>query len=615
MFYYNFMKRIFFLVSFLLGLIFVSGGSVQAQTSCFDGSSWVGPSGNPPSSNRTKPLYASCSGTQVLGGDTFLVQFGEDSSTLYGNTASGYNIRIQDTANNPEIQLQYGTGSNDHWAIYNNQSDDSLRIWSYNSGSADDRLTILQNGNVGVNETSPSNKLDVNGIIETSGPNGTGAEGGLFIRNQLAGNALTGGLRIGGITTEQKYADIYWADGTNFYWAVNSGGVRNLHFRNNNAGIGLYFGNPTYSSTNQSVFYSDVDINGSIKIADGTQTDGYVLVSDANGLASWKPVSAASGAYSGYWQLSGSLLYPNSTNYDVGIGTTAPSAKLEVDGATKIIHSSSPSLYIQNDANSSSVYALEVYSQGLQKSYLSSNGGAYFSSDVGIGTTNPAVKLNVADNAVASTVAVSVDNLYESGAGGSQAETSALNLRLSKGGSGNGPKIAGQIIAGKDGGEWYTSDTVDSYMAFNLRRDNSKFEAMRITSDGFVGIATTTPAYTLDVDGDMRASNYYGASDRRLKKNIKPLGSVLAGLEELQPVSFEWKNDELSGVNIGLIAQDVEGVFPELVVTDKTGYKAIAYDQVSILLLAGFQEQQNKINELESRIDKLEKALNKLTNE
>ncbi|MFH1030685.1 MAG: hypothetical protein V1770_05510, partial [bacterium] len=55
-------------------------------------------------------------------------------------------LRITDIAQNPELQLQYGANAADHWAFYNHQTLDDLRIW----GGGSDRVTILQNGNVGI---------------------------------------------------------------------------------------------------------------------------------------------------------------------------------------------------------------------------------------------------------------------------------------------------------------------------------------------------------------------------------------------------------------------------------------------------------------------------------
>ena len=66
-----------------------------------------------------------------------------------------------------------------------------------------------------------STGLEVPNLIESSNPSGTGAFGGVHIANEYTGSARTGGLKIGGITTEQKYAEFYWADATDFYVGVD----------------------------------------------------------------------------------------------------------------------------------------------------------------------------------------------------------------------------------------------------------------------------------------------------------------------------------------------------------------------------------------------------------
>ncbi|QQG44289.1 MAG: hypothetical protein HYW86_05550 [Candidatus Roizmanbacteria bacterium] len=72
-----------------------------------------------------------------------------------------------------------------------------------------------------------------------------------------------------------------------------------------------------------------LQVNGTVKIVDGTQSSGYVLTSDANGLASWTDVSSSAGP----WTLTGSNLYPDATTYNVAIGATnAGTAKLYVNG-------------------------------------------------------------------------------------------------------------------------------------------------------------------------------------------------------------------------------------------------------------------------------------------
>jgi|GEM_PF-2900531 len=93
------------------------------------------------------------------------------------DTAGTARIRITDTTQNPEFQLKYGSLANEHWGIYVDQQHDDLNIWSYNGGSSGNRLTISQNGNVGINESSPSDKLHVAGQVRIDNDNDTANKG------------------------------------------------------------------------------------------------------------------------------------------------------------------------------------------------------------------------------------------------------------------------------------------------------------------------------------------------------------------------------------------------------------------------------------------------------
>lgn len=85
-------------------------------------------------------------------------------------------------------------------------------------------------------------------------------------------------------------------------------------------------------------------------------------------------------------------------------------------------------------------------------------------------------------------------------------------------------------------------------------------------------------------------------SDARLKTNIQPFPHVLEKLAQLEPVHFDWKPSnppELhpgSGRQTGLIAQQVEKIFPDMVSVDKDGYRRVNYGQLPYLLLEGVRE-------------------------
>ena len=139
-----------------------------------------------------------------------------------------------------------------------------------------------------------------------------------------------------------------------------------------------------------------------------------------------------------------------------------------------------------------------------------------------------------------------------------------------------------------------------------------------VLTNGNVGIGTTTPGFKLTVNGTTWCtSGAWSASDIRWKKNIKPLQNSLDKIIELRGVEFEWKVDEYKEMNfekgkkIGFIGQEVEKIFPEVVSTDQNGYKSLSYANLTALLVEAIKAQQKEIEELKSKIEKLEKKIGK----
>jgi hypothetical protein len=100
------------------------------------------------------------------------------------------------------------------------------------------------------------------------------------------------------------------------------------------------------------------------------------------------------------------------------------------------------------------------------------------------------------------------------------------------------------------------------------------------------------------------------ASDQRLKKNITPVGNALQKIMELSGVSFNWKTDPLGRKKeLGLIAQQVEKVAPELVSTGAEGYKMMNYDGLAALFVNSIKEQQEQINELKRENQELKQLI------
>ncbi|MDD4374829.1 MAG: tail fiber domain-containing protein [Bacteroidales bacterium] len=136
-----------------------------------------------------------------------------------------------------------------------------------------------------------------------------------------------------------------------------------------------------------------------------------------------------------------------------------------------------------------------------------------------------------------------------------------------------------------------TNTYLDWVSADQLRIVVGGLEMMRFveSTNDRIGVKLASPAYDFDVNGDIHASgDIVSNSDIRLKKNIFPLPDIAGKVKQLRPVMFDWKETDKS--DIGLIAQEVEKVFPCLVRTDDEGFKSVNYQKLTVLLLKALQE-------------------------
>ncbi len=98
--------------------------------------------------------------------------------------------------------------------------------------------------------------------------------------------------------------------------------------------------------------------------------------------------------------------------------------------------------------------------------------------------------------------------------------------------------------------------------------------------------------------------SFYYASDRRLKDNIVPIASALSKLMQITGVTFDWNSGDRKGEHdIGVIAQDVESVLPEAVMTNEEGMKAVDYPRLVPLLVNAIKDQQSQIDALRMEIE------------
>lgn len=150
---------------------------------------------------------------------------------------------------------------------------------------------------------------------------------------------------------------------------------------------------------------------------------------------------------------------------------------------------------------------------------------------------------------------------------------------------------------------WQNRENAQTYFYTN--------NAIRMTikgSNGYVGILDSTPSYQLDVSGTIRATgNVIAYSDVRSKENIKTIDSALDKVLKLRGVEFNKIGKKKK--EIGVIAQEIEKVFPEVVSTDDEGMKSVAYGNIVGALIEGMKEQQKQIEALTDIVEELTKRI------
>lgn len=141
-----------------------------------------------------------------------------------------------------------------------------------------------------------------------------------------------------------------------------------------------------------------------------------------------------------------------------------------------------------------------------------------------------------------------------------------------------------------------------------FQSNSTAASGLTILNSGYVGIGTVAPGYQLDLTGSIRAVGFYYSSDRRLKKDIRPLVNPVEKIKALEGVSFKWKK---TGVpTMGFIAQDVEKIIPEVVKTDKvSSYKSVEYGNIVALVVEALK---HFIRDVESKFTHIDRSVSSI---
>jgi hypothetical protein len=116
--------------------------------------------------------------------------------------------------------------------------------------------------------------------------------------------------------------------------------------------------------------------------------------------------------------------------------------------------------------------------------------------------------------------------------------------------------------------------------------------------------------------GEIRAENEitaYYSSDARLKENVQSLSNPLEMLEQIRGVRFDWTDSYIESRggeddffvrkhDIGVIAQEIEAILPEIVATRTNGYLAVKYEKLVPLLIEAVKELSKEVKELKNKL-------------
>ena len=381
----------------------------------------------------------------------------------------------------------------------------------------------------------------------------------------------------------------------------------------------------------------------SLKIQSGVATNTPQvgeIYADANGIyyyetGTWKDLTAAGAGLSGgtanyipLWSAADaqtiSAMYQ--TGGLVGVGFTGPDRKLDVFDATDPqLRLTQADGTVYADFQMASTGDLVMSVDGVTSQLVLDNGG-----NIGIGTTAPTSLLELSSSAPvlkltdttssAKSLMITVDgNLAQfEEVGGSANDLFVMDLANNRIGIGTTAPTAPLSVAGATSVISNASGDLTITPAANL-----------IISSGALGIGTTNPGEALHVIGNARFSAVgsgtknndlnitsegtltTSTSDVSMKVNSQTLADgTLAKVMQLNPISFNWIDNPDGPQDVGMIAQEVAQIFPEITFTNVVdGKMGINYSRLPAILTKAMQEQQSVINKQQADVDLIKSLL------
>lgn len=488
-------------------------------------------------------------------------------------------------------------------------------IFKVGTNGGTEALRILNNGNVGIGITNPTHLLHVNG--EAFVPNKTGifTAGSFTTISETGGGA--GAIHGSNLKASPANNNKLYKSGS----ATEPGQYIAMRYDR-----GLYFGTGIGATDVVGTEYND-DANVRLAIGlTGTVGIGGTITSTTAMTGSNMTVLAAG---------------------NVGIGITAPSSKLNISNTINQNSINISHTTTSGTANHSSVENIANITPSANTSFFGIRNDVFFAGSQTIGDLNQGLvsmrsTATISGSATVENLTTFASLIQQTGTAtvtnangfrvrpmtntdGSIANVFCFRADAQIAGSTLNAGFYGAIATGTGRYNCYMSGTAKNYFA------------------GDVGIGTTTPGYKLDVQGgDINASGSVRSagtaltSDRRFKLGIDSIQSALNIIDELKPRSYyfdtlnyngEGKFNFCSQKQYGFIAQEVETILPELVVSctksciaDTMGnvttpaytYKTLNYNAFIPILTKGVQELQAQNAILQKQVSILEKRIQQL---
>jgi len=546
-----------------------------------------------------------------------------------GNAAPTWTSSISGSAGQVSTVLQ--TASASYFPTFVDSNNASATAESFYTTSS---FTVNpQSGNVGIGTASPNSRLEVSQTLGTNATLGamitinpdfgsattTGFGGSIVWRGRTAGNLNQVNAQISAYTEDT--GDNGYALG--FYTTPNAGtGItqRMTILRGGNVGIGTTSptallqlsstGNPglVFDGTNQGANLKRIRLVTQITAA------GDFAIQSMNDAGTVKSTN----------------LYIDSSG-NLGIGTSTPNDKLHVQTQSSTAYDATNDQGQYGSGAGITVTNMDETSQSFAQINLqvSGNSGravgrivairtASATSDLAFVTENAntkAEKMRIFSNGNVSIGTTSTTNKFEvAGAAGQLFSVS--------------DSFTGTIFSANDVSGIPSIEVLDTGLVKFAQYGGQVAINTGTVASSTASLSVYGMIYTMGTLGEIRASSEitaYFSSDRRLKENIKLIENPITIIDQIRGVTFDWTDEHMARRggedgyfvrkhDMGVIAQEVQAVLPELVGTREDGYLAVKYEKMVPLLIEAIKAQQKTIDTLTSEIKEIKEFLSSLKN-